>query len=169
MLGVSLFAVGAVLFINGLWLLNKISDKEIIPINLMVGILSAWIAFHNIFASNASDLQYFNGAHILLFSATYLWVAYNRCMQTDGRGLGWFSLFVAISVIPVGLSTWHNADSLMQYALALNWFLWSLLWLNYFLLLTTSWISNTLTGYFTLFCAIFTGWIPGLLLLHRIG
>ena len=41
----------------------------------------------------------------LLFSLTYLWVGMNRLTGSDGRGLGWFSLFVAISVLPEAVVT----------------------------------------------------------------
>ncbi|WP_288776222.1 AmiS/UreI family transporter [uncultured Psychrobacter sp.] len=44
MLGLTLLYVGAVLLINGLWLMGKIQDKEVPVINFLVGILSFLIA-----------------------------------------------------------------------------------------------------------------------------
>ena len=49
MLGLTLLFVGAVLFINGLWLLGKIEDKEVTVINLLVGLLSFLIAVYLVF------------------------------------------------------------------------------------------------------------------------
>ena len=43
----------------------------------------------------------------LLFSLSYLWFAFNRLSAADGRGLGWFSLFVAITAVPVPVDTLH--------------------------------------------------------------
>ncbi|MGB6922633.1 MAG: AmiS/UreI family transporter, partial [Methyloceanibacter sp.] len=47
----------------------------------------------------------------LLFTFTYLWVAMNRYNEADGRGLGWFSLFVAITVVPVAIDTLASAQT----------------------------------------------------------
>ena len=38
--GLVLFYVGAVLILNGLWLLDRIGDREILVINALVGLLS---------------------------------------------------------------------------------------------------------------------------------
>lgn len=58
-LGLTLLYVGAVLFINGIWLLGKISNQEVSIINVLVGLLSFIIALHLIFkdSSNAFDIR----------------------------------------------------------------------------------------------------------------
>ena len=95
-LGLSLFYVGAVLFLNGLWMLGKIADKEIWVINIFTGVVSLCIGLASIFGPAADATSVKNGALTLLFAFTYLWVAFNRFSGADGRGLGWFSLFIAI-------------------------------------------------------------------------
>src|SRR5205814_1517771 len=49
-----------------------------------------------------------NGGAILLFAFTYLWVAYNQYANAGGRGLGWYSAFVAVTAIVFGVYTVQN-------------------------------------------------------------
>jgi hypothetical protein len=44
LLGLSLFWVGAVLFLNGLWVLEKVGDREIAVIDVFVGTLTSTVA-----------------------------------------------------------------------------------------------------------------------------
>ena len=110
LLGLALLYVGAVLFLNGLWLMGHIGDREIAIINIFVGALTVLIALSLAFGSGADAGSIKAAGLTLLFSFTYLWVAYNRFNDVDGRGLGWFSLFVAITVVPVAIDTLSGAD-----------------------------------------------------------
>nr|WP_272943126.1 AmiS/UreI family transporter [Pseudomonas putida] len=47
--GLVLLYVGAVLFINGIWLMGRITDREVAVINLFVGLLSLLVAVYLIF------------------------------------------------------------------------------------------------------------------------
>ena len=78
MLGLALLYVGAVLFLNGLWLLGKIQDREIIVINVVTGFITLCVALDAAFGRNADASSIRTAALTLLFSTTYLWVAYNR-------------------------------------------------------------------------------------------
>ena len=49
------------------------------------------------FGSGADAASIKAAALTLLFTFTYFWVAINRYNGADGRGLGWFSFFVAIT------------------------------------------------------------------------
>ena len=145
-LGVSLFYVGAVLCLNGLWMRGHIADREIWVINVFVGLVSLAIGLFSIFGPGADAHSIQGGALTLLFAFTYLWVAANRFSGADGRGLGWFSLFVAITAVPVALDTLAGARSL------LDW-----------------WMGGRDIGRFTgAMCiaqGVLTGWLPGYLLL----
>ena len=105
LLGLALLFVGAVLFLNGLWLTGRIGDREIAVINIFVGGLTLVVALYSAFGPGADAGSIKGAALTLLFTFTYLWVAYNRFNDVDGRGLGWFSLFVSITVIPVAFDT----------------------------------------------------------------
>jgi hypothetical protein len=70
MLGMVLLYVGAVLCLNGLWLLGRIGDNEIAVIDIFVGGLTLLVS--NIKAA----------ALTLLFTFTYIWVAINRYVSS---------------------------------------------------------------------------------------
>lgn len=107
-LGLTLLYVGAVLFVNGIWLLGKIGDKEVSVINIMVGVLSFMIAVYLIFREPDNSAAISAGAFTLLFSFTYLWVGANQFLKADGIGLGWFCFFVSITAAFVGASSITN-------------------------------------------------------------
>ncbi|KGJ02533.1 AmiS/UreI family transporter [Paracoccus halophilus] len=165
LLGFLLFYVGAVLFLNGLWLMGRIADREIVVINVVSGLVAAGVVIDGAFGSGASPDTIRDAALTLMFSTTYLWVAHNRMAAVDGRGLGWFSLFVAITTVPVFLRAIATAGSTTDLWLAVNWLVWGVLWFMYFLLLALGRPILRQTAWVTLLTGIFTGWLPGFLLL----
>ena len=168
LLGFSLLYVGAVLFLNGLWLLGKISDREIAVINIFVGGITLLIAVYLAFGPGADAASIKGAALLLLFTFTYLWIAINRFTGADGRGLGWFSLFVAITAVPVAADTLRNATTLWDYWFGLCWVGWAILWFMYFLLLAQKLNIVKITGFVTAVEGVLTGWLPGYLLLNGI-
>lgn len=162
--GFVLFYVGAVLFLNGLWLLGKIEDREIVVIDVIAALVSLSVVIHDAYGlGTGAGIR--NAALTLLFATTYLWVAYNRFSGTDGRGLGWFSLFVSITTVPVFLRAFAEASSPTDFWLAANWVVWCGLWFMYFLLLALGRPIQRQTAWVTILAGIFTGWLPGFLLL----
>ncbi len=168
MLGFALLYVGAVLFLNGLWLMGRIGDREIAIINIFSGAVTACVAAYLAFGPGADAASIRGAALTLLFTFTYLWVAYNRFHDVDGRGLGWYSLFVAITVVPVALITWSEATTLWGYWFGACWAAWAVLWFMYFLLLAMEKPIARVTGAVTCIQGILTGWLPGYLLLEGV-
>lgn len=168
LLGLSLLYVGAVLCLNGLWLLGRIDDKEIWVINVFSGGVTLLISVQMAFGANADAASIKGAALTLLFSFTYLWVAFNRFNGADGRGLGWFSLFVAITAIPVAIETLQTATTTWGIWFGLSWAAWAVLWFMFFLLLSMQKQIAQMSGVLALLCGIFTGWLPGLLLLNGV-
>ncbi len=164
MANVMLFYVGAVLFCNGLWLLGQIEDKEIKVIDTFVGGLGLVICLLLLLAGTPGDFKL--AAQLLLFAFTYLWVAWNRVTEADGRGLGWFCLFVAVTAIPTGYIVQQGATTTFEMWLALDWYAWGILWFMFFLLLVMKKDIGKITGWVTLLQGIFTAWLPGFLLLE---
>ena len=162
--GVSLLSVGVVLFINGLWLLDKLDKKEIIFIDSFVGIISFLMALHLVFSKTATIQTIEAGAYTLLFSCAYLWVAFNQYTQSDGRGLGWFCLFVSITAIPITISLFISAHSVWTIWFALCWGMWVILWLSYFINLVFLRIAKNHLGWLTIATGITSAWLPGYLL-----
>ena len=164
-LGLSLFYVGAVLCLNGLWMLGRIEDREIAVINVFSGMVSLCIALFSIFGPGADLASVKNGALTLLFAFTYLWVAFNRYSGADGRGLGWFSLFVAITAAVVTIDSLGAAQSTLGWWMAANWAAWAVLWAMFFVLLVLQRNIGRTTGVVCLLQGVLTGWLPGYLLL----
>lgn len=164
-LGLSLFYVGAVLFLNGLWMLGRIADKEIWVINIFTGVVSLCIGLASIFGPEANAESIKSGALTLLFAFTYLWVAFNRFSGADGRGLGWFSLFVAITAVPVALDTLAGAHTGLDWWMGINWAAWAVLWALFFVLLALRKPIDRFTGVLCIAQGVLTGWVPGYLIL----
>jgi putative amide transporter protein len=168
LLGLALFYVGAVLCLNGLWLLGQIGDNEIAVIDVFVGGITLLVALFLAFGPGA-DLASIKGAALtLLFTFTYLWVAINRYNGADGRGLGWFCLFVAVTAVPVTIQTLQGAQSTFDVWFGLSWGAWGILWFLFFLLLVGKKPIAKLTGALTVLEGILTGWLPGFLLLNGV-
>lgn len=168
LLGLALLYVGAVLSLNGLWLMGQIGDREISVINIFVGGITLCVALYLAFGPNADAASIKAAALTLLFTFTYLWVAINRYNDADGRGLGWFSLFVAITVVPVAIDTLGTAQTTWQIWFGLCWAAWAVLWFMFWLLLVRQMPIAKLTGAVTTLQGIFTGWLPGYLLLDGV-
>ena len=128
LIGLSLFWVGAVLFLNGLWVLDKVGDREIAVIDVFVGTLTLVVAIYLAFGPGANAASIKGAAFLLLFTFTYYWVAWNRWNGADGRGLGWFCLFVAITCAPIAIQSFVTAHTLWDYWLAFSWLSWGVLW-----------------------------------------
>lgn len=165
LVGLSLLYVGVVLILNGIWLMGRIADRESVLINLCVAGISFLVALDTVIrATSLSDVR--NAAMVLLFAITYFWVAYNRLAGCDGRGLGWFSLIVSLTVLPVAVHSYIGAQSFMDAWLATSWAVWAVLWFTYYLLLAAERPIQRFISWFTLGTGIATGWLPGMVLLY---
>jgi hypothetical protein len=169
MAGPVLLYVGAVLCLNALWILGYIQDREIAIIDIFAGGVGVVASVLSFVKGDPASIEF--GGYVLLFAFTYLWVAYNRFTKADGRGLGWFCLFVAITAIPVGLTVLSGSQGkLWPVWLGLNWLAWAVLWFLYWVLLALGRPIARLAAWVTLIEGIVTAWIPGYLLLSgRIG
>ncbi|HEV3382540.1 MAG TPA: AmiS/UreI family transporter [Trebonia sp.] len=127
-----------------------IQNREIAILNIFTGFIGVAIAVTFIVSGNIASSSILpkvaaggqadirNGAAVLLFAFTYLWVAYNQYANSGGRGLGWYSLFVSITAIVFGIYTIQNTpgNNTADLWLAGNWFAWAVLWGMFFALLS---------------------------------
>lgn len=165
LLPLSLLFVGAVLVLNGLWMAGRIDDREIVLINGATAAITAAVAAVSLVeARTIADVRAV--AMTLLFSVTYLWVAYNRISGSDGRGLGWFSLFVALSVLPEAVRTLSAASAMIELWLGLCWLAWAALWFLYFLTLAMQRPFRRQASVATLASGVLTAWLPALYLMY---
>ena len=164
MLGLVLLYVGAVLFINGLSMLGKIAPKEAAIMNGFAGGLSLVVSLQQAASGQAELIRI--AAFGLLFAFTYLWVAYVHLTGQDGRGLGWFSLLVAVTAAWVTWDTFATAHTLGQLWIAGCWAAWTVLWACYFAigaLQRNHWVRPV--AWLTITQGVLTAWLPGYLLL----
>lgn len=161
-----LFYVGVVLILNGLWMLGRIADREILVINALVGGLFLRIACEHAFGSEANPQSVRDATLSLLFAFTYLWVAYNLLTRSDGRGQGWFSLIVAITAMlfSIQLLIFAAGDAWALWT-ALSWMAWAILWGMFFLLQALRWRLMRPTAWMAIAQGVVTGLLPGLLLI----
>jgi hypothetical protein len=188
MLGVVLLYVGAVLVINGIWLIGQarvasageagataaeshpffIQGREVTVINVFTGFVGVVAAVIFMAQGNRDDdiASIRGGGLILLFAFTYLWVAANGFLNAGGRAFGWYCLFVAITAVPVGIHALNNADGNdASIYLAIDWFAWAVLWAFFFVLLALDRPIARITGALAILEGIGTAWVFGLLLL----
>ena len=164
MIGVVLLYVGAVLFVNGIWLMGKIQNREIAILNVFTGVVGFTVAVVAVVEGSLDNLRL--AAYVLLFAFTYLWVAYNQYIGAEGSGLGWYCLFVAITAVPVAVITLADASTPFLVWLGIDWVAWAVLWFLYFLLLALKRPITRLTAWVTTLQGIATAWIPGFLVLN---
>lgn len=165
MLGLVLLYVGAVLFVNGIWLLGHITPREVAIMNVFTGLVGLVVAVFAVAQQDLASVQL--AGYVLLFAFTYLWVAYNQYIDAEGSGLGWYCLFVAITAVPVSIITLTNTggDTFLVW-LGLSWAVWAILWFLYFLLLAVKRPIQQLAAYVTIGAGIATAWLPGFLALN---
>jgi hypothetical protein len=188
MLGVVLLYVGAVLVINGIWLIGQarvaaageagataaeshpffIQGREVTVINVFTGFVGVVAAVTFMVQGNRDDdiAEIRSGGLILLFAFTYLWVAANGFLNAGGRAFGWYCLFVAITALPAALYTFNNANGNdASIYLGIDWIAWAILWFMFFLLLALDRPIARVTGAVAILEGIGTAWVFGLLLL----
>jgi hypothetical protein len=146
---VGLLYVGAVLFINGMMLLEKIEPRAAAILNLFVGVLQVVTPTVLIITANGSTDQILSAAGLYLFGFTYLYVGIGLLGGFDTTGVGYFSLFVA--VMAVGFS-FANFQILNDRPFGVIWLYWAFLWLLFFLLL----------GLKRAHLAHYTGWVTAI-------
>lgn len=163
MSSVGLLYVGAVLFINGLMLLDLIPGKSAAAMNLFVGGMQVIFPTLIILQSQGDQATILGASGLYLFGFTYLYVAWNQLTGASGEGLGWFSIFVAACAIVYGILQF---TMFRDPVFGVIWFSWAVLWFLFFLVLARGHDALTRrTGWFTLLLGIFTGAIPAMMLL----
>jgi hypothetical protein len=194
LLGIVLLYVGAVLVVNGIWLIGQataadaairppagdnavaleahptfLQNREVAVINIFTGFVGLVAAVTLAVQGNAAqDIASIRASgFILLFAFTYLWVAFNQFLNAGGHAFGWYCLFVAITAVPAGIFTLTDANgNAASIYLGLAWFAWAVLWFMFFLLLALERPIARITGYVTVLEGIATAWVFGFLLLE---
>lgn len=163
MSAVGLFYVGAVLFINGLMLLGRISAKSAGIFNVLVGGLQCVMPLMILAQSGGDSATLHATFPILLFGFTYLYVGIANLAGISGEGIGWFSLFVAAATVYAAIDSFFAGDL----TFGVIWLAWGVLWLLFFALLALEKSALTpFAGWLVTLWAIPTTSVPAVLLLR---
>lgn len=128
---IGLLYVGAVLIINGVMLLGVMTGRDAAPLNLFVGAMQVFTPTLMVVGAQGDDAVILAASGLYLFGFTYLWVGINALAGLPARGLGWFSLFVAVAAIGFAGATWAQGGRVF----VVIWILWAVLWMLFFLVL----------------------------------
>ena len=79
LLGLTLLYVGAVLFLNGLWLIGRIGDREIAVINIFVGGITLLVALYAAFVENNPASIRGNMGNSVVYVFSLAWSAKAHC------------------------------------------------------------------------------------------
>ncbi|GGN93041.1 transporter [Streptomyces albiflavescens] len=160
---VGLLFVGAVLFLNGMILLEKVDAKSGAVFNLFIGALQVLTPTYLIFTAGDDSMKILAASGIYLFGFTYLYVGVGLLAGLDSTGVGYYSLFVAVAAL--GYS-FVNFRLLKDQPFGVIWLYWAYLWFLFFLLLGLKMDGlRTYTGWVTAIQGWVTGAIPAGLLL----
>ena len=151
MLGLGLWYVGFALMINALWMMGKIDAKAAVPMNIFVAAVQiAGVA--RVVATGATPVEYYGAAATLLFTFTYLYVAATNIWNLDVKGLGWYCLPVSIIAVPAGVFAMQCG----AVGLAILWWMWAILWHQFFQLLALGKDIGVATRRFTMVNSVVT-------------
>ncbi|WOQ69346.1 AmiS/UreI family transporter [Microbacterium limosum] len=163
MANVGLLYVGAVLFINGLMLIGVIPGRSAAILNFFVGGMQVVFPTLILLQGAGNPAVVFGAFGLYLFGFTYLYVGIIQWTGVSGEGLGWFSLFVVIVAVVVGILQFVAVGDPVFGAI---WLVWAVLWFMFFLLLALGRSDiQKATGWFTIFVSFLTGTIPALFIL----
>jgi hypothetical protein len=156
---VSLFFIGAVLFVNGLTLLGRMEPKGGAPVNALVGAVLVGNAARLALPDGADEAALAGAAGFLLFGVTYLWVALNAWTGHDARGLGWyFAWATGVSAFLGGITLFHEHD----WKFTLLWLLWAVLFATFFVVVALERADlQFAAGWLAIMQAFVTASVPG--------
>ncbi|MDP5007753.1 MAG: AmiS/UreI transporter, partial [Glaciimonas sp.] len=139
-------------------LTGRMAPRENAVFNFLVGMLALFINAVTLIRST-ENAGYLSVAAGLLFAFTYLYLAVVQWYGLNGKGLGWYCLFVAINTLPMA---WLALNQDMR--LTAMWLTWGVLWFLFFLALALEKAIRPL-GSITIFIGVTSCWIPGFLML----
>jgi putative amide transporter protein len=164
--GFSTLLVASVVWIDGLWLLEKVSSKSVVFINLFSSFIILSVSIFSIFSSNANITSIYGSAITLLISCTYFWLALNIMLDIENMpGLGWFALIVSATLAVLLISPIKGISYFWYVWNYINWLVWCVLFFLYFLMIVLKMKIGKLVGYYSILASIINAFMPGFLAL----
>ena len=161
MSNVGLLYVGVILFINGLMLIGVVPGKPAAILNFFVGGMQVVLPTTILIQANNDPAIVLGAAGLYLFGFTYLYVGILQMTGVSGEGLGWFSLFVSVCALVIGMIQFTLGDAVF----GVIWWIWAVLGFFFFLLLGLGKESLArTTGWFAILIRHLTATIPAFFL-----
>ncbi|QRY42447.1 AmiS/UreI family transporter [Mycolicibacterium boenickei] len=129
---VGLLYVGAVLFVNGLMLLDVVPARSAAVLNLFVGALQCVLPTVMLVMAAGDPAATLAASGLYLFGFTYLYVGIVNLAGLEPEGIGWFSLFVAGGAVVYSTLSFTVVNDPV---FGVIWLAWAALWLLFFLVL----------------------------------
>lgn len=164
--GFTSLLVASVVWVDGLWVMGKISNKSVVFINLFSSFIILSTSVFSIFSSHATMTSIYSGVMTLLISCSYCWLAFNILFNVDRMlGLGWFALIVSATLSVLLINPMNAISNLWYVWNYFNWLVWCILFFLYFLMIILKAKINTLIGCYSIVAAVINAFVPGFLAL----
>ncbi len=156
--------VGYLFIMNGLNMCGKISNKESGVWNLIIGswiyILLIIAMVYQLFGADT----WISVGGTFLFAFTYLGIGCMNLLKLDGRGVGWYSLLVAVVAPFISQMNFSLGD----WRFGIIWLVWAVMWFIFFLLLGLgkTKLASPKLGYVMMLVGVFTLSVPGYTMLR---
>ena len=161
--GIVLFFVGWVFILNGLHALGRVGNKEAGWFNLVISLLMFLWIIRALVTNYLEDGTIWFVAGVTMFALTYLGLAGSYLLELDGRGLGWYCLWVAVVAPYIGYQNFVAGDV----RFGIIWLVWAVAWFCFWLILGLgkSKVMSKLK-YFMIPVGVLTAWVPGFMLMN---
>lgn len=165
MTSVALLFVGAVLLINGLTFCGLLDGRAGVPANVLVGALLLAAAVASVVEAGGltgyTRIPLYSAAGFVLFSFTYLGVAGQSLLRTDGRSLGVYCGWSALVAAVLAAVNMYEAVRM-----GWLWLAWTVLFFAFALaLLTDRAHLGRAAGVLSIWLAVTSATLPGLLMI----
>ena len=168
MLGVSLLFVGIVLINNGVCAIKGITGMSAAVMDILTGGITLIIGILNIAMGN-----YYAAGTGLLFSFTYLFVAFMNLCNLNPLPFAYFSSFVAVNAVVFGVVEGVTGSTALgitpDIRWGIIWWAWAVLWGSSFFtdILGIKAVAK-FVPWLQIAEGVFTAWIPGVMLLLNV-
>jgi hypothetical protein len=163
-IGLVLWFTGFIFTLNGINILGKMEPKEIGVLDLIFGsFIVVCMIIAMVFQLFGEGTWHVVGG-VLLFGFTFLALGFVNLMGLDGRGSGYYCLFVAILTLPIAQKSFSAGD----WRFGICWLIWGFYWFLFFLILGLgkTKIAHPVLGWSIIAVGSFTVVIPGYMILR---
>lgn len=128
----ALLFVGAVLLLDGMQLLGRLSALATAPINAFVGLLLVVGSLTEVARGDGTGDSLIAATGFLLFGLTYCFVGWVNHRSLPAEGLGWYCGWAAVIAVLLAVTSFYRYGD-PQFGVL--WIAWAVLFLGFFVVL----------------------------------